>query len=339
MRGAGATAAVGGGGEDDSASSSDEEGGARVRGNNPTAASSATVGTGARARNVASPSATTQTTVASVDGVGADSAGAESSRTQLQTGQVIEVYDELEDGWQRATVVSASGKTGAEYLVQYDGQTAAAKEVLLPGTFRLAEAAAASSTAASMTAEAPGSTEGSHPSLAEDADADSIEMQKDSSVVSKKRQAPDVDHSGDSAPAPKRPATDSSDISALSQEMQNQEHVTKQDGDCNTAASGDQGDENKASDVDDEEAEEEWLTTGSEWLGKRVARTFGGQQFVGRVVSWVPANDDGDPPLWKIKHDDGDEEDLEECVAVHGCSLMPEMLTPICLHPASADMS
>jgi hypothetical protein len=56
------------------------------------------------------------------------------------------------------------------------------------------------------------------------------------------------------------------------------------------------------------------LTAGSDWLGKRVVRVFDGVRFIGQVISWVPANDDGDPPLWKIKHDDGDEEDLEECV-------------------------
>lgn len=61
--------------------------------------------------------------------------------------------------------------------------------------------------------------------------------------------------------------------------------------------------------------QEEWLTTGSDWLGKHVSRTFSGVHYVGCVTRWVPSNDVGDPPLWKIKHEDGDEEDLEEYVA------------------------
>jgi hypothetical protein len=40
------------------------------------------------------------------------------------------------------------------------------------------------------------------------------------------------------------------------------------------------------------------------------------QVFVGTIVRWAPpmVGEDGEiePPLWKLRHEDGDEEDLEE---------------------------
>ena len=56
-------------------------------------------------------------------------------------------------------------------------------------------------------------------------------------------------------------------------------------------------------------------TTGHHWLGERIARHFDGFSVpsAGRVVSWVPANpSEGDQALWHVRHNDGDEEDLDE---------------------------
>ena len=61
-----------------------------------------------------------------------------------------------------------------------------------------------------------------------------------------------------------------------------------------------------------------WSATGHKWLGLRVARRFhpAGRSVVkcyGTVTSWVPADEtEKDPPLWRVEHDDGDKEDLEE---------------------------
>ena len=58
--------------------------------------------------------------------------------------------------------------------------------------------------------------------------------------------------------------------------------------------------------------DEEWQTSGSRWLGRRISRSFPGvPTVVGRVVSWLPATQE-DPALWRLRHEDGDEEDLEE---------------------------
>ena len=63
--------------------------------------------------------------------------------------------------------------------------------------------------------------------------------------------------------------------------------------------------------------DEEWLTTGSRWLGRRISRSFPGSSevpstsVVGRVVAWLPETRE-DPALWRLRHEDGDEEDLEE---------------------------
>ena len=61
-----------------------------------------------------------------------------------------------------------------------------------------------------------------------------------------------------------------------------------------------------------------WSATGHNWLGVRVARRFhpAGRSVVkcyGTVTSWVPADEtERDPPLWRVEHDDGDKEDLED---------------------------
>jgi hypothetical protein len=60
-----------------------------------------------------------------------------------------------------------------------------------------------------------------------------------------------------------------------------------------------------------------YLTAGNEHLGKRVLRTFKGRgrgaerKVWGDVVGWLPAAGD-DEALWRVRHSDGDEEDLDE---------------------------
>ena len=54
-----------------------------------------------------------------------------------------------------------------------------------------------------------------------------------------------------------------------------------------------------------------WLTSGHKWLGARVWRLFDGEGVTGTVIKWVRAKG-GDGALWHVKHEDGDEEDLDE---------------------------
>ena len=57
--------------------------------------------------------------------------------------------------------------------------------------------------------------------------------------------------------------------------------------------------------------------TGHDWIGEKVCRKFEGPDgpsvCTGVCVAWVPADDDaGDQALWHIRHNDGDEEDLDK---------------------------
>ena len=72
-------------------------------------------------------------------------------------------------------------------------------------------------------------------------------------------------------------------------------------------------------------APEEWLRDGSALLGRRVARRFGKLVALGSVVAWLPANaEEGDAALYRVVHDDGDVEDLEEEEVEEGSSLCEE---------------
>jgi len=57
--------------------------------------------------------------------------------------------------------------------------------------------------------------------------------------------------------------------------------------------------------------EEEWLTTGNRWIGVGCLRYFHHVPVVGTIVAWLPPTAE-DPALWRLRHEDGDEEDLEE---------------------------
>jgi hypothetical protein len=55
------------------------------------------------------------------------------------------------------------------------------------------------------------------------------------------------------------------------------------------------------------------LAAGHVYVGRRVARLFGKRLVLGTVTGWLPAcKVQGEPALFRIVHDDGDEEDLEE---------------------------
>ena len=60
------------------------------------------------------------------------------------------------------------------------------------------------------------------------------------------------------------------------------------------------------------DAANEWLREGSAMLGRRVVRRFDKIAVLGSVVAWLPANEEGDPTLYRLVHEDGDVEDLEE---------------------------
>ena len=57
-----------------------------------------------------------------------------------------------------------------------------------------------------------------------------------------------------------------------------------------------------------------WLPTGSQWLGRRVRRHHKGRAVDGLLTAWVPEvpGVPEDAALWRMVHDDGDLEDLEE---------------------------
>ena len=57
--------------------------------------------------------------------------------------------------------------------------------------------------------------------------------------------------------------------------------------------------------------QERWLRSGSEYIGRRCLRCSGEREVTGRIEAWLP-EEDGAPALWRCRHDDGDEEDLDE---------------------------
>ena len=61
--------------------------------------------------------------------------------------------------------------------------------------------------------------------------------------------------------------------------------------------------------TDDEE--EEWLESGHPYIGAAIRRFFDAGVSDGRVTKWLPEAE-GEPALWHVVHDDGDEEDLDE---------------------------
>ena len=57
--------------------------------------------------------------------------------------------------------------------------------------------------------------------------------------------------------------------------------------------------------------------TGTDYVGVSLTRYFNGDKPVKAVVEkyYAPrVSHDDDVPIWHIRHEDGDEEDLEKCV-------------------------
>lgn len=79
--------------------------------------------------------------------------------------------------------------------------------------------------------------------------------------------------------------------------------------------------------------EPEWMKEGHPFLGKKVRRDFDGEVTEGTVVAWMKAGaGEDEPALWRVKHADGDEEDLEEeevneAIALHALDTEEELIT------------
>lgn len=59
---------------------------------------------------------------------------------------------------------------------------------------------------------------------------------------------------------------------------------------------------------------ESFLTSGHPWIGARVTRVFNGKSLEGAITGWMPPLG-ADAALWRVRHDDGDSEDLEQSEA------------------------
>ena len=55
-----------------------------------------------------------------------------------------------------------------------------------------------------------------------------------------------------------------------------------------------------------------WQRDGHPFVHQHVAVKHGRKVSLGLITKWVPESEEGDPALWHMVHDDGDEEDLEE---------------------------
>jgi hypothetical protein len=56
----------------------------------------------------------------------------------------------------------------------------------------------------------------------------------------------------------------------------------------------------------------EWQSDGHPFVRQHVAVLHDQKVSFGLITKWVPTSEDGDPELWHMVHEDGDEEDLEE---------------------------
>ena len=304
---AAATAGGGGGEDEESSSSDDDEGGARVRG-------SGTGGARVRGTGIDAPSAAALASFAApvkpAPAAAEPAAAAKPVSGLLSAGQVIEVFDELEDEWQRATVVAhvATKGNGAEYSVRYDATGEQQSELLLPGSYRLVQPAPAAAPAAAPVAAPRAEVGRAKRAAPNDEDGET--------GADSKRARPDAEAAATTA------AGDGKKKSRMLRELESDRGYVDETSPTRPAPAAAPSAEPAATAAaataeppaagNDDDEDEEWLTTGSEWLGKRVARVFGLDRFIGVVISWVRENTDGDPPLWKIQHEDGDEEDLEE---------------------------
>jgi len=63
--------------------------------------------------------------------------------------------------------------------------------------------------------------------------------------------------------------------------------------------------------ADEGKEAQRWLCNGHPFLGVRVIRIFKCVKIGAIITKWLPASSEGDVPLFRALHDDGDEEDLE----------------------------
>ena len=74
--------------------------------------------------------------------------------------------------------------------------------------------------------------------------------------------------------------------------------------DFNFAAAGGEG---------DDEGDDDYETSGSHWIGKSTVRCFGRNAWSwGTVVAWLPPEKNDGVAFYRVRHDDGDEEDLDD---------------------------
>ena len=58
---------------------------------------------------------------------------------------------------------------------------------------------------------------------------------------------------------------------------------------------------------------DDYTSEGCDFVNRSVLRKFGrGIESYGTVVSWLPAHLNEGEPYYRVRHDDGDEEDLDE---------------------------
>jgi len=69
-----------------------------------------------------------------------------------------------------------------------------------------------------------------------------------------------------------------------------------------------QPEDDRAGQLSAEDVKAGWQAEGHEWIGSKVSRSCGVGSVTARVVQWKPENEK--PALWRIRHDDGDEEEL-----------------------------
>uniref|UniRef100_A0A7S3K3J0 Uncharacterized protein n=1 Tax=Aureoumbra lagunensis TaxID=44058 RepID=A0A7S3K3J0_9STRA len=70
--------------------------------------------------------------------------------------------------------------------------------------------------------------------------------------------------------------------------------------------------------------DEEYLTTGSEWLGRKIYLQE--HEVWATVIKWLPAEKNDGIAFWRVRHADGDDEDLElhELEAAWSCAKIEE---------------
>eukprot|EP00966_Prymnesium_polylepis_P272548 6296747-Prymnesium_polylepis.2 len=67
-----------------------------------------------------------------------------------------------------------------------------------------------------------------------------------------------------------------------------------------------------------------WQHDGHSFIHRHVAVRHADKVSIGLITKWVPESEDGEPALWRMVHDDGDQEDLEEAEVRNAMELYME---------------